>query len=211
MKYKLISFEGIDGVGKSTITNHLKNKMEENQIKVYQTRDPIRNINPWSKLYDLFEECEKIDKVSEALLLLSVRIDNYQRILKQKIENGYLIISDRFVDSWFAYQSIRLSEYFGNENNALNFLISTHKNFVDQGLLIDPNKTIYLKSDPEISIKRVKGISKYEKLEFQKKVQNQYDIISEIFPDRIIKIDTCNKSLEKVIENVKEVLEFSHN
>ena len=53
--------------------------------------------------------------------------------------------------------------------------------------------------------------SKYDVLEFQKKVSNQYDIIANMFKDRIVVIDTGNKNLERVSEEVMSVLGFAQH
>jgi len=217
MKYSFISLEGIDGTGKSTIVEKIAREITKVGGEPYLTRDPVRNVEPWRRLYGVFEKSEKIDKLSEALLLLSSRIDNSRKRLKPSLARGETIVADRFHDSWFAYQSIRLSDHFGDERKALDYLVSQHQSLVDQGILLEPDRTFLLRVNPEISMKRVNERtteitkSKYDILEFQKKVSNQYDIIANMFKDRIIVIDTENKNLEKVSEEVMGVLGFAQH
>ena len=81
MDYRFVSLEGIDGTGKSSIVSHICNELTSLGKTPYQTRDPVREVQPWKDLYELFEKSNKIDKVSEALLLLSARVDNSQKRL----------------------------------------------------------------------------------------------------------------------------------
>jgi len=214
MKYKFISIEGIDGTGKSTIVEKITLEIANIGGKPYLTRDPVRDVEPWKSLYSVFEKTEKIDKLSEALLLLSSRIDNSRKRLELSLAREETIVADRFHDSWFAYQSIRLSDHFGNEKKALDYLVSQHQSLVDKYILLEPDRTVLLRVNPEISMKRVNRRaneitkSKYDVLEFQKKVSNQYDIIANMFKDRIVVIDTENKNLERVSEEVMSVLGF---
>ncbi|MBS3160027.1 dTMP kinase [Candidatus Woesearchaeota archaeon] len=217
MRYNFISFEGIDGTGKSTIVEKIAREIINVGGKPYLTRDPVRDVEPWKSLYSIFEKSEKIDKLSEALLLLSSRIDNSRKRLEPALARGETIVADRFHDSWFAYQSIRLSDNFGDERKALDYLVSQHQSLVDQDILLEPDRTVLLRVNPETSMKRVNERttkitkSKYDVLEFQKKVSNQYDIIANMFKDRIVVIDTGNKNLERVSEEVMSVLGFAQH
>lgn len=217
MNYKFISLEGIDGTGKSTIASRIGAKISANGKVPYLTRDPIRNVEPWRSMYGLFEKSDKIDKLSEALLLLSARVDNSQKRLRPALENGQVIVADRYSDSWLAYQSVRLAEYFGNEEVALEYLISTHKSLVDRRVLLEPDRTILLTVDPNTSMARIDKRSagttksKYETSEFQIRVVAQYSVIARRFSDRIIVIDTECKDLDRVCNDVIKVLEFSQD
>ena len=217
MNYKFVSLEGIDGSGKSSVADKICAELIESGKGSYQTRDPVRNIEPWQSLYDLFEKSDKINKLSEALLLLSARIDNSQKRLKYALNNNKVIVADRYVDSWFAYQSVRLADYFGDEKNALDYLVSTHEALVNRGILLEPDRTIFLRVLPETSMRRVDKRSmgttksKYEVPAFQIKVAAQYDIIAQRFPERIVVIDIEGKDLQAVCDETISVLELSRN
>ena len=217
MDYRFVSLEGIDGTGKSSIVSHICNELTSLGKTPYQTRDPVREVQPWKDLYELFEKSNKIDKVSEALLLLSARVDNSQKRLEQALSDNKTIVADRYADSWFAYQSVRLASYFGSEENALHYLVSTHQDLVNKGILLEPDKTIFLRVLPETSMKRVDKRetgttkSKYEVPEFQRKVAEQYDTIVQMFPHRITTIDTEKKELDTVGNEVINALGFSQD
>lgn len=217
MNYKFISLEGIDGTGKSSIAERICIELTAVGKTTYQTRDPIRNIEPWQSLYELFEKSDRIDKVSEALLLLSARVDNSQKRLEPALSDSKVIIADRYVDSWFAYQSVRLADYFGSEESALDYLVSTHDALVKRGVLLEPDKTILLRVLPETSMRRIDKRatgttkSKYESSEFQRKVAAQYDFIAQRFSGRITIIDTENKDLDTVCNETISVLGFSQD
>ncbi|MEK6952653.1 MAG: dTMP kinase [Nanoarchaeota archaeon] len=214
MDYTFVSLEGIDGTGKSSIADRICAELIAIGKSPYQTRDPIRNVEPWQSLYELFEKSDKIDKVSEALFLLSARVDNSQKRLKPALSNNKVVVADRYADSWFAYQSVRLADYFGSEESALDYLISTHEDLVNRKILLEPDKTIFLRVLPETSLRRVDKRatgttkSKYEVPEFQRKVAAQYDIIAQRFPGRIIVVDTEGKDLDAVCDETISALGF---
>lgn len=214
MEYRFVSLEGIDGTGKSSIVKKIADEIVRGDGNAYLTRDPMRDADTWKSLYEVFEKSEQIDKVSESLLLLSSRIDNSKKRLEPALARGEIIVADRFHDSWFAYQSIRLSEYFGNEEKALDYLVSQHESLFNQGILLEPDKTVLLKVNPETSMQRVNERatkvtkSKYDVLALQRKVSKQYDALAERFKERILVVDTKNKDLEAVSEEVMSVLGF---
>ena len=101
-----ISFEGIDGSGKSTQIKKLKSYFDKNNKKVIFTREPggtkeaelIRKIILSSKKEINFE------KKTEILLLLAARYEHFKKLIEPSLAKGEIIISDRFIDSTVAYQ-----------------------------------------------------------------------------------------------------------
>ena len=88
---------------------------------------------------------------------------------------------------------------------------------MNKGILLEPDKTIFLRVLPETSMKRVDKRetgttkSKYEVPEFQRKVAEQYDTIVQMFPHRITTIDTEKKELDTVCNEVINALGFSQD
>ena len=101
---KLISFEGIEGVGKSTTISSIRKYLEDNGITVYCTREPggtkygesLRNI--------LLNNKSNISPEAELLLLFSMRSQHIEEIIKPKLDQGNWVLCDRFIDASIAYQ-----------------------------------------------------------------------------------------------------------
>ena len=101
---KLISFEGIEGVGKSTTINSIKKILETKGLSVFCTREPggtkygesLRNI--------LLNNKSVISPEAELLLLFSARRQHIEEVIKPQLAKGKWILCDRFIDASFAYQ-----------------------------------------------------------------------------------------------------------
>ena len=101
---KLISFEGIEGVGKSTTINSIKKILETKGLSVFCTREPggtkygesLRNI--------LLNNKSVISPEAELLLLFSARRQHIEEVIKPQLAKGKWILCDRFIDASIAYQ-----------------------------------------------------------------------------------------------------------
>ena len=105
MKGKFVTFEGCEGVGKSRQLKMLQEYLDKNNIQYYLTREPggsavseqIRNVILDGKNTSMTDECE-------ALLYAAARVQLLNEIIKPKLDNGELVLCDRYVDSSLAYQ-----------------------------------------------------------------------------------------------------------
>lgn len=196
-----ISVEGVDSVGKTTFCEWMRIDLSNEGKNVIVTSDPPRTIYPWSNFREYFQQGERIARFAEAHLLLTARLDNYERVIRPALQEGQIVIADRFSDSWLAYQSIRLAPYFGSSRNALEYLISAQDNLVSYGLLTVPGLTLWIVEDPAITMSRSEAEgkkSKYENLPMQKLVTEQYEELSKRFVDRIMKIHANNQDINAV-------------
>jgi len=203
------TLEGIDFTGKTPIANWLKEDLEKRGLRVDLTRDPPYKLSPWDRFKKHFERGEDLSYISEAFLLLAARLDNYEKFILPKLQTGAVVIADRFLDSWFAYQSVRLAKYFGDEEPALEFLMRLNQGLVDRGLLSFPNVTLLIVNDPAETMQRakeVKTLSKYEVMDAQVKVALQYQRLVQLFPERIKVVDARGKEIPKVYEDAKKIL-----
>lgn len=197
---QFISLEGIDFTWKTPFAEWIKRDLKSEGIEVVVTRDPPYYISPWCELIEYFERGEQISQMSEAFLLLTARLDNYERFILPFLQNGLIVIADRYVDSWLAYQSIRLANYFGSSNEALHFLTTMQDMLVKMRLLKIPDLTLWISDDPEVTIQRAiteEKISKYENLTMQKLVNEQYQLLWKIYPERIKKVDALGLSIHE--------------
>ncbi|RJS78864.1 dTMP kinase [Methanophagales archaeon] len=207
---KFITIEGIDFTGKSTICKRLEKELRKTKQDVVIISDPPL-IHPWQDLKQFFEKQQEISNLSEAILLVSSRLDNYERVINPYLRRGAIVISDRYIDSWFAYQSYRLRSYFHNNiEDTLDFLICVNNFFLRYSFLSLPDLTILIIDDPEETLKRAKfrnRISKYEKLETQEIVQNIYLKIAKKFESRFKVIDAKSKDIDTVFKEIYCLIE----
>ena len=190
MKGKLITFEGIDGSGKTTVASLLHEKIG---------KDAILTAEPTSSWLG---ECvrraleEERDAVTIALLYLADRNEHVKEIIKY-MEEGKIVICDRFIDSTFAYQKEHLKI-----ENAEEWLNIVHKPF-----LIKPDLTFLLYIEPEKAIERIKErkLAIYEYVEFLRKVQENYMEIAQRDKNRVVILD-ATKSPEEIVEECIKIL-----
>lgn len=197
---KLFSIEGIDFTGKSTICKKMEEAFRKEKRNAIVVTDPP-SIEPWSSLKEFFERGQAMSNVSEAFVLLSARLDNYERTIKPALDKGSIVIADRFTDSWIAYQSCRLSSHFNRIDDAVEFLLGMNESLCDASFLRMPDLTILINDEPEKIIRRAKSrgrLSKYENLATQKSVQSLYLKLAKRFNSRFKVIRAENRELDDV-------------
>jgi len=149
-----IVFEGIDGAGKSVQVAMLKDKLIKNHYEVTVTKEPT-DAGPIGKLIqDILFKDEKVTNEALALLFAADRADHTRRIIVPALNNGAIVISDRYVYSSLAYQSRGITKL------NLDWLRTINK-YIEQ-----PDLVIYLDVPPEIGLQRLK--------EGQKRVIDDY-------------------------------------
>ncbi len=179
-----ISFEGIDGCGKSTQVKLLMEKLKKNSIVYKIVREPGGTI--------ISEEIRKtllsiknmnMSSRSEALLMTASRAQLTKEEIIPAMEKGHCIIADRFKDSTLAYQG-------GGRKLDLDFLEKLN-DFATYD--IDPNITFYIDVTAETAHERStqNNLDRIESvgLEFQNSVREKYLYLAEKFKNRIVTID----------------------
>jgi len=142
-------------------------------------------------------------------LLLTARIDNYERFILPSLNEKRIVISDRSIDSWFAYQSVRLASYFGGKDQARRFLYEQNESLVRRNLFRYPDLTILIEDDPlEIRqrINKERELSKYEVLNIQIEVREEYQRLKEMFPERIVSIEALGKGVQEIFGEAEKIL-----
>ena len=104
MDGKLITFEGIDGSGKSTQIRMLRGELRLRHLDVLMTREP--GGTPLGRhLREAFLETEEeVDPLAELLLFAADRAQHVNFLIKPSLEQGKIVLSDRYADATFAYQ-----------------------------------------------------------------------------------------------------------
>lgn len=194
-----ISMEGIDGCGKSLMTEKLCLYLKEKNTDFIRTREPGGfNCRISEEIRNIILHSADMDNRCEILLFLASRAQHVSEVIKPALEKGTWVISDRYADSFFAYQS------FGREFEFEQ--IRKLNDFATGGLF--PDITFYLKIDVNTSLARQTDPDRISSSdpEFFEKIKTGFDRLSEIFPDRIRIID-ASQSPEKVFEDMINIIE----
>ena len=199
-----ITFEGGDGSGKSTQISILKESLIEKGYDVILTREP-GGTDISEKIRELILDPEngEMEDITEAYLYAAARAQLVRQLIKPALEEGKVVICDRFVDSSIAYQG------FGRGLGDAVGIINTYA--VDDCM---PDLTILLKLDPERGSSRIAG-REHDRIEqasddFHRKVYEGYLKLEEKYPDRILGVDasgTIQEIADEISHRLDEIME----
>lgn len=176
----LITIEGIDGTGKSTLIRFLSENLKD--IAPVITREPG---STWIGEQVRRGIAEEIDPVAEALLFTADHAAHIRDVIRPALSAGRLVISDRYSDSRYAYQSVTLDSILPD---ALGWLEAVH-----HGWTILPDRTYLLTIPVDEAMSRLStnrdGTEHFEKAEILSRVQKNYLAAAEKDPERFVIID----------------------
>lgn len=188
---RFITFEGGEGVGKSTQVKHLIERLERLGIEAIRTREPGGTRNAEAiRTFLLGGHSEAWGTGAEAVLFAAARLDHVNQLIAPNLENGKWVICDRFHDSTRAYQGLT----GGVEPKLIHALEELALNGHNPAL------TIILDMDPELAFKRVEqraietGIPvdsdrfERENLEWHKRLRKAFLAIAKDNPERCVVI-----------------------
>ena len=175
VKGTLISFEGIDGSGKSTQIRLLQKFFNKTKRKAIFTREPggTKEAELIRSLILSKNKEVNFEKKTEILLLLAARYEHFKKLIKPEIFKGKTIICDRFIDSTLAYQC--------TENTELEkFYFKISKMLIKQ---FEPNLTILLDIPASKALDRInnrKNNNKYDQRNkhYFTKVRKSYSVLA---------------------------------
>ena len=155
-KGKFITFEGSEGVGKSTNILLVKEHLESQNIDLLLTREPggtplAENI----RALLLNKSDEKIDETCELLMVFAARAQHLNTVIIPALNKGVWVLCDRFTDSTYAYQ--------GGGRGLNTKLISELEKVVQQGLM--PDLTFYLDIDVRLGLSRASARAELDRFE----------------------------------------------
>lgn len=202
MSGKFITFEGADGVGKTTQVKLLQDYLEKSGIAVITTREPggddfsegVRNI---------LKSNFNIDSITETLLLFAARREHFLKNIKPNLDKNIWVLCDRFYDSTLVYQ--------GKLKNVSIEQIMNLKQFTIDDF--EPDATIVLDLDFSSSQSHITSRSltrdSYDMMEQEKYqiIQNGFRKISEIFSDRCSLVRATGSKLtvaKKIIKALRK-------
>jgi len=183
-----ISFEGIDGSGKTTVSTKLYLKLREKGYPCFYTVEPtFMRVGALIRLHA--SRIRNTPQYYLALLFAADRVEHYERIIRKKLEKGYYVISDRYVHSSIAYQGGLLNdpEWVRIINNRVP----------------PPDLAIYLDIDPENALKRKRLSGPFEDASLLEKIRSVY--LKLVENGELVMVD-AGKPLEEVLENVTRIV-----
>ncbi len=190
----LITFEGIDGSGKSTQAKRLYEYLKAKGYKVSLYRDP--GSTPLAeKIRELLLSFE-MDPTTELLLFESARSSLVWERIFPDLKEGKIVILDRFIDSTTAYQG------YGREINLGTVSILNH--IAIRGR--KPDITFLLNVPLEVALERIEGKkTRFEDRDYLRKVRDAYILMANQERERIVLLDG-NRDVERVFEDILKVL-----
>ena len=199
---KFLTIEGVEGVGKTTNIQFIKDWLSLHKIPYLTSREPggtpiaeeIRQVllTPRDEIV-----CDK----TELLLMFAARAQHIEQVIVPELDKGNWVLCDRFTDATYAYQ--------GAGRSMDSQIISDLESMI-QGKL-RPDLTLILDIPPQEGLKRANkrgALDRFEqeKIEFFERVRESYQIIAKSDPERCVVID-ASQTLENVQASIKTALE----
>ena len=183
-----ISFEGIDGAGKSTHIDALAQAFRQQGRTVVLTREP--GGTPLAERLRELVLHEPMDALTEALLIFAGRRDHLQQVIEPALARGDVVLCDRFTDATFAYQGAGR----GFDGSVLTQL----EQWVQQGPqgLRQPDVTVWFELDPAIAAQRLAAARVPDRFESQpqtffERVSQGYARRAQADPARFVRLDAA--------------------
>lgn len=199
----LITIEGSEFIGKSTLTDALAEKLSYNHdvVRTYEPggtalADDIRSL--FVREYDK----EQIPIETELMLVTAARIQHVHNVINPALENDKVVICDRYIDSTRVYQGR------GLDSDYIELFIGAER-------FPQPDITLLLTCDHDVIKRRMKESyrqkdDRFDKLfELQKILQDRFLELVDRYPDRIKHIDTTKLNADEVLARALELVTIS--
>ncbi|MEJ2368462.1 MAG: dTMP kinase [Acidobacteriota bacterium] len=204
-----LTFEGIEGCGKTTQIKRLGGWLEKSGVQVTLTREPGGSHigEPLRKI--LLSREYSIAPLTELLLYVSDRAEHLEKIIRPALARGDWVLCDRYGDATRAYQA------FGR--NIRREIVEQAHALATSGL--EPDLTLFLRMSPETAVERARRRNNREEssedkfeaeaLAFHRRVAAGYGALAEEFPGRIAAVD-AEGTPDEVFARILSVLESRH-
>jgi dTMP kinase len=197
---RFISFEGVDGAGKSTQLEWVRDFLEEHHVAVTVTREPggtalgekIREI--------LLNDNDGMHPETEALLMFAARREHLERVIAPALARGDTVLCDRFSDASFAYQ--------GGGSGVDRAKLEILENWVHPE--IQPDLTLFFDLPIEVARQRLGSLHHPDRFEregdsYFDRVRAAYLARAKAYPERITVIDAC-ESPQEISARLKDII-----
>jgi dTMP kinase len=189
----LVTLEGLDGSGKTTVWEALRDVYPSATF----TREPTTTW--YGEAVERSVRDDDADPLAELFLYTADHAAHLSRTVRPALTDGRLVISDRYSDSRFAYQAAALADT--ELTRPMEYVRGVHAAFSRP-----PDLTIYLDVDPETAAGRAGATNKFERASFLGEVRANYERLLDAEPDRFVRVD-ATRSPETVLDRVERVLE----
>jgi dTMP kinase len=196
---KFITLEGVDGAGKSTHIDFIKSYFISKSLDYILTREP-GGTNMGEKIREILLN-DEMSPIAESLLMFAARSEHISLVIRPNLRNGVTVISDRFTDASYAYQSAG--------KGVSSSTIKELKMIVQENL--EPDLTLLFDLPVEVSIERLSNtrvLDRFEKqnYEFHQRVREAYLNIANENKGRFYIIDST-KSISDIQKEIKTILD----
>ncbi|ELZ82737.1 thymidylate kinase [Haloferax elongans ATCC BAA-1513] len=190
----LVTLEGLDGSGKTTVWEALRDTYSDAVF----TREPTDD-SWYGEAVNRAIGDDDADPLATLFLFTADHADHLSRVVRPALDAGELVISDRYSDSRYAYQGASLRD--SDLKRPMEYIMGIHAAFTRP-----PDKTIYLDVDPETAAARSGSTNKFEQAAYLAEVRANYERLIEAEPERFIRID-ATQSPEEVLDAVEAALD----
>jgi dTMP kinase len=198
-----VTFEGGEGVGKSTQMQRLSAFLHQKDISHIVTREPGGSpVAEEIRVLLVRGQENKLDSITEYLLFSAARRDHLIHTIQPALQQNQWVICDRFFDSSWVYQGIA-------QGLDLEFMQQVYQKLAGN---FEPHLTFILSADPEKALKRALSRRSHENrfeqkdLAFHKKVHDGFVSLAERFPHRCVLID-ATRSKDEAFADIQSVIE----
>jgi dTMP kinase len=189
----LVTLEGLDGSGKTTVWEALRDVYPAATF----TREPTDTWYGEAVARSL--AADDADPLAELFLYTADHAAHLSRTVRPALAAGDLVVSDRYSDSRFAYQAAALD---GTDLvRPMEYVRGVHAAFSRP-----PDATIYLDVDPRTAAARAGATNKFERASFLAEVRANYERLVEAEPDRFVRVDATEPP-EVVLDRVESTLD----
>ena len=172
---RLITLEGLDGSGKSTVVAELQHRHPQWTF----TREPTGSW--YGDAVRRSVGSEHADPIAELFLFIADHAEHLRTTIRPALRAGDVVVSDRYIDSRVAYQAVTLA---GQIDDPAGFIWEVHEPFT-----ILPDTTVFLDIDPEMAADRSGGTNKFEQVAHLRQVRRRYETIIAEAPGRFERVD----------------------
>ncbi|MFB6308358.1 MAG: dTMP kinase [Haloarculaceae archaeon] len=190
----LVTLEGLDGSGKTTVWESLREAEVVPGDAVF-TREPT---DSWyGEAVQRSIDDPDADSLAELFLYTADHAAHLSETVRPALEEGRLVVSDRYSDSRYAYQGATLTDVL---DDPLGYVRQVHEPWTRP-----PDLTVYLDVDPETAARRSGATNKFEQEQYLAAVRDNYERLIDADPGRFVRVDATREQ-SVVVDEVREVV-----
>ncbi|MEI2462193.1 dTMP kinase [Mycoplasmopsis felis] len=205
-----ITFEGLDGSGKTTILNEFINYLKNNlpNIPYIATREPGgKNLKEAERIREIIlDKSSDLSPVAEAMLYSTSRRIHLEKIIWPSLKENKMVLCDRYIDSFYAYQGFARGLGYDFVKTLTNLIIDNAIPDITIFFDITPEKTKERRDKTRLMEDRLE----LEKMDFHHKVYDGYKRLIKEDPERFLIVDgsqsaavVCSEVVSKLYKNPK--------